>query len=77
MTNGSIYYHFLEARRRTPDRSDDFTAWLREEEKRNAKYIRALESIDFYFHSLRDLKRELVSALSGVEGADGRSPDCI
>jgi len=68
MTNGSIYYHFLEARRRTPDRSDDFTAWLREEEKRNAKYIRALESIDFYFHSLRDLKRELVSALSGVEG---------
>jgi hypothetical protein len=66
MTNGSIYYHFLEARRRTPAGNDDFTAWLREEENRNAKYIRALESIDFYFHSLRNLKEELVSALAGV-----------
>ena len=68
MTNGSIYYHFLEARRRTPAGNDDFTAWLREEEKRNGKYIRALEAIDFYFHSLRHLKEELVSALAVVEG---------
>jgi hypothetical protein len=66
MTNGSIHYHFLEARRRTPARTDDFTAWLREKENRNAKYIRALGSIDFYFHSLRDLKEELVSALAKV-----------
>jgi hypothetical protein len=68
MTNGSIYYHFLEARRRTQTRTDDFTTWLREEEKRNEKYIRALESIDFYFHSLSHLREDLVSALSGVKG---------
>lgn len=67
MTNGSIYYHFLEARRRTPVGKDDFTAWLREEEKKNARYIRALESIDFYFHSLSNLKEEIVAALSRVD----------
>ena len=67
MTNGSIYYHFLEARRRTPGGKDDFTAWLREEEKKNARYIRALESIDFFFHSLSHLKEELIDALAKGE----------
>lgn len=67
MTNGSIYYHFLEARRRPPVGKDDFTAWLKGEEKKNARYIRALDSIDFYFHSLSNLKEELVVALAKVE----------
>lgn len=67
MTNGSIYYHFLEARRRPPVGKDDFTAWLKGEEKKNARYIRALDSIDFYFHSLSNLKEELVAALAKVE----------
>jgi hypothetical protein len=67
MTNGSVYYHFLEARRRTPAGRDDFSAWLKEEEKKNARYIRALDSIDFYFHSLSNLKEELVAALEKVE----------
>ena len=67
MTNGSIYYHFLEARRRTPLGKDDFTAWLKEEEKKNLRYISALESIDFFFHSLSHLKEELVNALAKAE----------
>ena len=28
MTNGSVYYHFLEALRRPPVGKDDFSAWL-------------------------------------------------
>ena len=67
MTNGSIYYHFLEARRRPPVGTDDFSVWLKEEEKKNAKYIRALESIDFYFHTLSHLKEEIIAALGKVE----------
>jgi hypothetical protein len=67
MTNGSIYYHFLDARRRPPVGKDDFSAWLLEEEKKNAKYIRALESIDFYFYTLSYLKEELIAALGKVE----------
>ena len=68
MTNGSVYYHFLEARRREPVGKDDFSVWLMEEENKNAKYIRALESIDFYFHSLSNLKEDLVATLGKVDG---------
>lgn len=64
MTNGSIYFHFLEALRRPPVRVDDFTAWLCQDAVRNAPYIEALQSIDFYFHSLPHLRRELVERLS-------------
>lgn len=67
MTNGSIYYHFLEARRRTPGGKDDFTSWLLGEEKRNARHLKALGSIDFYFHTLSNLKEELVAALAEAE----------
>ncbi|MGB7972220.1 MAG: DUF5752 family protein [Candidatus Deferrimicrobiaceae bacterium] len=67
MTNGSIFFHFLEARRRAPVGMDDFSAWLKGEEKKNAKCIRTLESIDFYFHSLSNLKEEIIAALAKVE----------
>ncbi|MGA6994237.1 MAG: DUF5752 family protein [Candidatus Deferrimicrobiaceae bacterium] len=67
MTNGSIFFHFLEARRRVPVGMDDFSAWLKGEEKKNAKYIRTLESIDFYFHTLSNLKEEIIAALAKVE----------
>ena len=71
MTNGSIYFHFLEARRRPPLGKDDFTAWLLENEDggRNRPYIEALNSIDFHFHSLADLRKELATRLSGLEKA--------
>ena len=70
MTNGSIYFHFLEARRRPPIGADDFTAWLLENEDggRNRPYIEALASIDFHFHSLAELRKELATRLSGLEG---------
>ena len=29
LSTGSIFYHVIDARRRTPDRVDDFTEWLR------------------------------------------------
>ena len=67
MTNGSIFFHFLEARRRVPVGMDDFSAWLKSEEKKNAKYIRALREIDFYFHSLSNLKEEIIAALARLE----------
>lgn len=67
MTNGSVYYHFLEARRRPPTGKDDFTAWLSEEEEANRPYIRALASIDFYFHSMPHLRRELGRVLTEVK----------
>lgn len=67
MSNGSVYYHFLEARRRQPLKVDDFTAWLLQEEDRWEPYIRRLAGIDFYFSNLKDLRKELVTVLSETE----------
>jgi hypothetical protein len=69
MTNGSVYFHFLEARRRLPLGRDDFTAWLMEDEEANKPYIQALASIDFYFHTLVHLRRELGRVLNEVKVA--------
>ena len=71
MTAGSVYFHFLEARRRPPIGKDDFTAWLIENHdgEKNRPYIEALGRIDFYFHSLPDLRKELATRLSGLEEA--------
>ena len=69
MTNGSVYFHFLEARRRPPLGRDDFTAWLMEDEGANRPYIQALASIDFYFHTLVHLRRELGRVLNEVKVA--------
>lgn len=69
MTGGSVYFHFLEARRRPPFGKDDFTAWLLENDNGDKirTYVEALARIDFYFHTLVHLRRELVNVLSALE----------
>jgi hypothetical protein len=63
MSHSSIYYHFLEARRRTPDRVDDFTFWMQFLEAESESIINALAQVDFYFLSLPDLKQVLIKTL--------------
>ena len=67
MTNGSIYYHFLEARRRPPVGVDDFSAWLSQEGEACASYIKALGTIDYYFHSMVHLRADILRALAEAE----------
>lgn len=62
MTNGSIYYHFLEARRREPVGCDDFSAWLScfpDQED----WCKALHDVDFAFYTLSELRTALVKLL--------------
>ncbi len=56
MSLGSVYYHFVEARRRTEDGVDDFTAWLANFGEEAQPLIDALRHIDFYFLSLSELR---------------------
>ena len=63
MSLSSIYYHYVEARRRTDDGCDDFTAWLRGFGEGTEEIVEALSSIDFYFMSLHELKDQLINAL--------------
>jgi len=69
MTGGSVYFHFLEARRRPPFGKDDFTAWLLENDAGGTSrpYAEALARIDFSFHDLAHLRKELVRVLSALE----------
>jgi len=73
MTTGSIYYHFLEARRRPPQYVDDFSAWLGGFGKEWAPKMRALKQIDFTFYTLAELREELVKILYGVKGSNPRA----
>jgi hypothetical protein len=66
MSLGSIYYHFVEARRRTAMRNDDFSAWLADFPNGSEELIKSLEAVDFYFLSLSELKRLLVEKVSEI-----------
>lgn len=64
MTNGSIYFHFLEARRRSPAGTDDFTAWLSEWGSEYESSIQRVRRIDFVFLSLTELRSAIAGALA-------------
>ncbi len=64
MTNSSVYFHFLEARRRTPLGIDDFTVWLLKADAQYEAYVRALAAVDFTFYSLSELRQKLVEVLA-------------
>jgi hypothetical protein len=66
MSLGSIYYHFVEARRRTKDRIDDFSAWLLENVEGSGLFCEALSKIDFYFLGLKELKQVLMRTTTAV-----------
>jgi len=60
ISSSSVYYHFVEARRRTAGRLDDFSAWLKDLPDDTQELEKAFAGIDFYFLNLRELKRALV-----------------
>lgn len=70
MTPSSLYYHFIEARRRTPQRIDDFSAWLQGGDAQAQALAQALKTVDFYFLPLRELQAELLRVVRehGPEG---------
>ena len=66
MSLSSIYYHFVEARRRTPDKTDDFTTWLMDYGNGIEPLLNSLQGIDFYFLTLAELKQKLINAVQQV-----------
>jgi hypothetical protein len=65
---GSIYYHFIDARRRTEESKDDFHAWLAGFGSTYADLCRRLASADPYFVALSDLRRYLAELLGDYFG---------
>ncbi len=59
MPLGSIFYHFIDARRRTDDRIDDFRAWLFGFGDKYKDLCEELAHIDPYFTTLHELRNKL------------------
>jgi hypothetical protein len=56
---GSIFYHFIDARRRTEARRDDFTEWLLSFGEDTKSLAEQVAGVDPYFTNLRVLRDEL------------------
>ncbi len=69
MSLSSIYFHFIEARRRTPTGLDDFSEWFKEfDASETVDMIASLREIDFYYLSLSQLKERMIHDLSSLKG---------
>ncbi len=68
MTAGSLYFHFIEARRRPPLEIDDFSAWLGSGNDDHSETIAALKRVDISFSSLGEIRAELASLFSTLGG---------
>jgi hypothetical protein len=71
LSRSSLYYHFLDARRRSPEGEDDFRAWLASFGDRYDRLRGEIAMIDPYFSSLSELGRLLTGCFerAGVGGA--------
>jgi hypothetical protein len=58
---GSVFYHFIDARRRSPEMMDDFRSWLRSYGEGYEDLCSQLASVDPYFGSLVELRTQLTN----------------
>jgi hypothetical protein len=58
---GSIFYHFIDARRRTPEATSDFQYWLAGFGRTYEGLIHRISAIDPYFRTLTELRAELAA----------------
>jgi len=64
MPVSSIFYHFIDARRRTPDKGDDFSRWLWDLNDHYRVVAERIMAIEPYFTSLAGLRSQLVDAFA-------------
>ena len=59
LSTGTIFYHFIDARRRIEGGLDDFSYWLTGFEKPYTALIRGLAGIDPFFSSLSQIREKM------------------
>ncbi len=62
MPLGSVFYHFIDARRRSPQGMDDFRAWLTDLPDACDELCTSLAGVDPYFTTLSELRKQLSNA---------------
>lgn len=61
LSTGCIFYHFIDARRRTEQRCDDFSAWLSGFGHRYQSLRERLCGFDPYFSSLDEIRTQIAN----------------
>lgn len=64
MSVGSIFFHFIDARRRSPEAVDDLRNWLKPFGSKYDPLCKAIAEIDPFYASLTELRSELTNAFS-------------
>ncbi len=65
LSPGSIFYHFIDARRRNPEWIDDFRRWLKGFGERYDKLTQRIGSLDPHFGSLTEMREDLSRIFRG------------
>ena len=68
MSLGSIFYHFVDSRRRTSEKLNDFSIWLSDFGNDYQPLINTLNSIDPYFTTLSSLREDIAGAFMSFTG---------
>jgi hypothetical protein len=71
MSTSSIFYHFIDARSRVPDHSDDFRFWLEGFGPEYGALVARLAAIDPFFSNLRQIRQDLTELFTIYFGGDG------
>lgn len=67
---GSIFYHFIDARRRTDKNIDDLQNWLYQHGDNYSDLCQSISEIDPYFSSLTRLRDQLVDVFQNYFGGE-------
>ncbi len=59
MSIGSVFYHFIDSRRRLPDNRNDFSVWLDRFRNKYSGLTKELDMIDPYFTTLNELRQDI------------------
>ncbi|MBE7558749.1 hypothetical protein HS125_07305 [bacterium] len=68
MSLGSVFYHFIDARRRPPIGINDFSAWIVGAFPEHTPLAERLAHLDPYFNRLAGLRRQLAGVLADYFG---------
>lgn len=60
LSSGSIFYHFIDARRRLEGKQNDFSAWLAGFDGAYESLVSELDGLDPYFSSLTEIRARLL-----------------
>lgn len=64
ISRSSIFYHFIDARRRNKEKLDDFSTWLQSYQNEFQSLIEKIKQVDPYFIPLDELQQKLVAVIT-------------